>query len=253
MYGIVVGLVGLVFLFFGLKYHKTILFLLGFSLATYGSRALAMWLVPTLATEHALWLGWVLPGVVGLLAGWLLLQGWKLGCLLVGAVGGLLVGALGLGLVLPMAGLRDFFFEGTQAGLWKGCWLAACAAAGLLAVHWLERWVIMGTTSLIGAGCMCAAADAFGDTHFHVLLRQCLAIKWTRWLTDKTIGSSTLGPEDAGPLWDVAQLRQPAYLGNVIALLSLTLVGFVVQLKMSGYMKALMQLRHGDRKSYQHV
>ena len=239
-YGILIGLVGIVFLFFGLRYYRAILFILGFGVSFFTIQEGLLWILSSCGVsklsmqDYAFFVDWIVPGVGGLIAGFLLVQGWKVGIYLLGGIGGFVSGMFLMSALMPFDLFREWMFEsGEQLSLlYKSMWLGGFSILGVFLVRFFERGLVMVSTSLIGAGCMCAAVDAFADTRFHSFVQKVAQFSYVQH------------PEAL-----LQQLREPAYLGNIVAMSILTVVGILVQLRMSGLLRSMLKRRGQDSES----
>jgi Domain of unknown function (DUF4203) len=250
-YGILIGLIGIVFLFFGLRYYKAILFFLASAMSFYFLQNGIQWCcikvgaTAAFQEEYAFYLKWLIPGVLSMMVGFLTVQFWKIGIYIVGAVGGYFLGVFLLSLLMPIPEFHSFMTQipinindatsalnGSSLEFWlKIAWFSGFILLGLVLVKFCERAIIIFTTCLVGAGCLCAAADAFANTHFHKFLSEIV----------KMSKSEYTNPEKF-----IKQFQnEPAYFGNLIALAILFCSGLLVQLRMAGLLKS-MRIRRGD-------
>lgn len=206
LFGIVLMCVGLLLDFLGIRLFRLVIGLTGFILGalaayvallnihlhyqSFGSRLDAVLLV-----------GSAVSGLVGVGLSWCM---WYWTLLGLGALGGLCLGILALGMLLPDPPVTLFWMRPVV--------LVFCGIVGAVLVRRFERPLIVFSTAVIGSLLLCFGLDVFLDTGFDVLLLKLLA-------NEDTVD---------------AVIRQERVLGMTLVCAGMAILGMVVQFWLVG-------------------
>ena len=170
--GILLALIGVVFLLFGYKYLKKILFIIGASAGAMSAYTILLNIEKS--TKDTQLFGdartLVFAGIClgcALLFGALALALWRLGLVIAGGLGGLAFGMF----LLSLPPINSLLIGEGDSSVVRPILLAVVVCVGGLLSLFYESIVIMASTALFGAGCICACIDIYAKTGF------CNAIK----------------------------------------------------------------------------
>jgi Domain of unknown function (DUF4203) len=178
--GVIGGLVGIVFLFFGIRFFKPILFLAGLAIGALATHILIL----NLEDKYDFgpqreWLVIAIPAVVGLVIGILFLWVWKLGLVSLGALGGFTLA------IYVLSWKTDGVISSPT---YRPIFIAGLVVIGALLAAFFERPVIIVCTSLLGSACICSCIDVFAATGFNIAIEMFISNKGSFEFNNSLIG-----------------------------------------------------------------
>lgn len=165
VYGCLAIIIGIIFLFFGIRMFRTVIAATGFMVGA----LVAFVLIHNIRAQHS----WgahgdlytlsicLVVGVVGAIVG---LSIWMLALVAIGALGG-------LGSVLYVLSWKADLLAPHIVAFRPLILVAACVLGGILAIVY-ERGVIILATAIVGAIAVCSGVDVFAQTGFNGAMQQ---------------------------------------------------------------------------------
>lgn len=174
--GVLLALIGVIFLIFGYRYLKKILFIIGASAGSMTAYTILLNIEkstngggPLFGDARALIFTGICLGCA-LILGVITLALWRVGLVIAGGLGGLSLGVF----LLSLPPISSAFESDGEDSIIRPILLALMVGTGGLATLFFESIVIMASTAMFGAGCICVCIDIYARTGFCDAIRSIL-------------------------------------------------------------------------------
>lgn len=181
--GVILCVIGFIFLFFGVRLFKPILFLTGVAVGGISSYILLLNLAnryPTLGGDNQNTIMLIVPFIIGLLLGFLFLFILKLGILSLGALGGFSLAVF----ILSWQSDNDLI----NSPVYRPIFISVMICIGSILTMLFERVLIIICTCLFGAGAICSGLDVFIATGFNQAINNIIYHKGSVTMNDQLVG-----------------------------------------------------------------